>query len=155
MKGPILVALGVAAIGVAGCSSTPTDPTQIALAVQQKQQQAQLEAIKAVVDQAPSWYVTPPSDPGYMYGAGTATSGDLQFAIDKASLNAKRAVADQVNSKLSADQKDFLQESGSSYQAAATMQDERTVHNVVAEVDLEGYQVTERKVLPSGSGYRA
>ena len=115
MKGPILAALGLAAVGVAGCSSTPSDPRDIALAMQQKQQQAQLQAIKDVVDQAPSWYVSPPADTGYMYGSGTATSGDLQFAIDKALLNAKRAVADQVHSKLSADFGDYLQESGGSF----------------------------------------
>ncbi len=155
MKGPILAALGLAAVGVAGCSSTPTDPKEIALAMQQKQQQAQLQAIKDVVEQAPSWYVSPPADTGYMYGAGTATSGDLQFAIDKASLNAKRAVADQVHSRLSADMKDYLQESGGALQAAAAVQDERTVHNVVAEVDLQGYEVTQRKVVPAGNGYRA
>jgi hypothetical protein len=155
VKGPILAVIGLAAAGVAGCSSTPSDPKELALEMQQKQQEAQLQAIKEVVDQAPSWYVSPPSDSGYMFGAGTATSGDLQFAIDKASLNAKRAVADQVHSKLSADFKDYLEESGGSLAAAAAVHDERTVHNVVAEVDLQGYEVVQRKVVPSGSGYRA
>jgi len=155
VKGPILAAFGLAAVGVAGCSSTPTDPKEIALAMQQKQQEAQMQAIKDVVEQAPSWYVSPPSDTGYMYGAGTATSGDLQFAIDKASLNAKRAVADQVHSKLSADMKDYLEESGGSIAAPAAVHDERTVHNVVAEVDLQGYEVMQRKVVPAGGGYRA
>ncbi|HEY1719877.1 MAG TPA: hypothetical protein VGG27_01435 [Magnetospirillaceae bacterium] len=156
MKGPVLIALGLAAAGLGGCSSTPPfDPQKYALEMQQKQQEAQVQAAKDVVEQAPSWYASPPSDSSYMFGAGTATSGDLQFAIDKAALNAKRALADQVHGKLSADMKDYLEETGGSLQPVAAVHGERTTRDMISDVDLQGYEVTQRKVVASGTGYRA
>lgn len=156
MKSPVLVAFGLAAAGLAGCSSTPSsDPQKVAYEMQQKQQEAQVQAAKDVVEQTPPWYATPPSDTGYMYGVGTASSADLQFAIDKAALNAKRALADQVRGKLSADVKDYLEESGGSVQPISAVRGERTMHDVVTDVDLQGYEVSQRKVVASGTGYRA
>ena len=45
----------------------------MALIAAQKQQEAQTQYTKIAVEEAPPWYLMPPNDKGYVYGAGTAT----------------------------------------------------------------------------------
>ena len=63
-------------------------------------------------------------------------------------------VADQVHSKLSADLKDYLEESGGTALPQASLRRERVIRDVVAEVDL-GFEVVQRKVVAAGTGSRA
>lgn len=154
MKTLAFVGLGLAA-AVAGCASSMPSQQQMALMAAEKQQEAQTQMTKVAVEEAPPWYLMPPNDSGYVYGAGTAMSADMQFATDKAALTAKRMIADQVHSKLSADLKDYLEESGGTALPQASLRGERVIHDVVAEVDLMGYEVVQRKVVAAGSGFRA
>jgi hypothetical protein len=145
-------------LGLAGCGSSappPPDAQQFAAQAALKQQEMQAQAAKDVVEQTPPWYAAPPTDTANMYAVGTAVSSDMQFALDKASLNAKRALADQVRGKLSADMKDYLEESGGAIQPASAVRGERVVHDVVTDVDLNGYEVAQRKVIAAGTGFRA
>lgn len=150
--------LGLASLGLAGCGSSappPADAQQFAAQAAQQQQALQVQAAKDVVDQTPPWYAAPPTDAANMYAAGTAVSADMQFALDKAALNAKRALADQVRGKVSADMKDYLEESGGAIQPISAVRGERVVHSVVTDVDLNGYEVAQRKVIAAGTGFRA
>jgi hypothetical protein len=154
MKTYTFAGIGLA-VAVAGCSSSMPSQQEMALMAAQKQQEAQTQYTKIAVEEAPPWYLMPPNDKGYVYGAGTATSADMQFATDKAALTAKRMVADQVHSKLSADLKDYLEESGGAALPQASLRGERVIRDVVAEVDLVGFEVVQRKVVAAGTGFRA
>jgi hypothetical protein len=106
---------------------------------------------KTAAVEAPEWFVNPPKDSGFVYAAGSASSSDLQFSLDKAILNAKYQLADQVNGKLSGKQKDFISENG----GHALGTSERATSNVIADVALPGYQVVNRKVVPLETQYRS
>ncbi len=47
----------------------------------------------------PEWFLNPPADPSYFYGTATATSKDMQLAIDKATTDARAKVAQQIEMK--------------------------------------------------------
>lgn len=145
----------VGAVALAACASP--DPGSPAWTAQQaqKKEEARADAVKASVSEIPSWYATPPNDEFSIYAPGTATSSDLQFALDKAVLAAKRSLADRVNSKLSSKMKEFISESGASENAQVLTESERVTSNLITEVNLTGYAVTERKMIPSGNQYRA
>lgn len=144
---------GVASItlvlAVAACSGPP-EPGTPEYAVQQHE--FQVEKTRTAADQAPDWYINPPKTDGYIYAAGTATSSDLQFAVDKAILNAKYQLADQMNGKVSGKQKDFITETAGG-QASNTA--ERATSNIVADIALPAYQVTQRKVVPVDTQFRS
>lgn len=145
----------LAAVALAGCSS-PEPGTPAWTAEQaRKKEEARVEAVKDSVSDLPSWYGNPPSDDHSIYAPGTATSTDLQFALDKAILAAKRSLADRVNSKLSAKMKEFVSESGTGETAQVLNESERVTSNLITEVNMAGYAVTERKIIPSGGQYRA
>jgi len=144
-----LFALAGAAAILGGCSSRP-DPGTPAWAAMQRE-----ETAKGAVDDLPSWYLTPPDDKAAIYAAGTATSADLQLAVDKAVLGAKRSLADRVNSKISGKIKEYLAESGAGENTQIQHEFELSISNLITEVNLAGYNITEKKVATTGAQYRA
>jgi hypothetical protein len=144
------VAASVALIVSLAACSGPPKPGTPEYALQQHEFQA--EKTKTAADQAPDWYINPPKTEGYIYAAGTATSSDLQFAVDKAILNAKYQLADQMNGKVSGKQKSFISENASG-EASGTA--ERATSNIVADIALPAYQVMQRKVVPVDTQFRS
>lgn len=155
MKYLPVVGAVLGALSLAACASPePGSPAWTAQQAQKKEE-ARAEAVKEAVAEIPSWYGNPPNDEFSIYAPGTATSTDLQFALDKAILAAKRSLADRVNSRLSSKMKEFVSESGAGENAQVLNESERVTSNLITEVNLTGYAVTERKMIPSGNQYRA
>ncbi len=149
-----LTALGGLLVLAACAEAQPGTPAFTAAQEQHRQEQ-QADSVKDAVADLPSWYLTPPVDDVALYAPGTATSADLQFAVDKAVIGAKRALADRINSRLSSKLKEFLSESGAADDAKAMIESERVTNNLITEVNLSGYQITEKTVKPAGSQFRA
>jgi len=134
---------------LAACSGPPKPGTpEYAL----QQHEFQVEKTKTAADQAPDWYMDPPKGEGVIYATGTATSTDLQFAVDKAVLNAKYQLADQMAGKVSGKQKDFITETAGGQHSGTA---ERATSNVVADIALPAYQVVQRKVVPVDTQFRS
>lgn len=152
------IVMGVAAFTLGACASQPAPlPGSPAWTAQQEQkkQEDRIQNVKASVDDLPSWYASPPNDETSIYAPGTGASSDLQFAEDKAVLGAKRALADRINSKLSSKMKEFVSESGAGENAQVMAESERVTSNLITEVNLSGYTVTQKKYVPVGTQYRA
>ena len=148
--------LVLAGFVLAGCSSTPEPGSPAAyLASQQRQQEMRTATVAGTVEEAPSWYSSPPKDDTSLYGPGTATSVDLQLAIEKAVLAGKRDIADRLGGVVSAKLNEFMRESGSAEDAKAGTVTERVSKSVVTGVNLSGYSVTEKKSVALAGQYRA
>ncbi|HLN25435.1 MAG TPA: hypothetical protein VK558_15795 [Patescibacteria group bacterium] len=155
MNRPILCAAILGALSLAACASPEPGTPAYTAQQEQKKQEARTDAIKDSVSEMPSWFTSPPIDEFSIYAPGTSTSADLQFAEDKAVLSAKRALADRVNSRLSSKMKEFLAESGAGENAQVTAESERVTSNLITEVNMAGYNVTQKKFVPAGTQYRA
>jgi len=140
---------------LAACASPQPGTPAWTAQQEQNKQEARADAVKSAVDDLPSWYISQPTDEFSIYAAGTGTSSDLQFAEDKAVLGAKRALADRINSKLSSKMKEFLSESGAGENTQVQAESERVTNNLITEVNLSGYTVTQKKIIPAGQQYRA
>jgi shikimate kinase len=102
----------------------------------------------------PDWFMNVPKDPNFLYGAKTATSQDLQLALDKAATDARAEIARQVEIKVEGLQKRFQEETGTT--ADAQLLDQFTQANkTVVSTSLSGTQVTKQKELKDGSLWRA
>jgi hypothetical protein len=145
----------MSALALAACASPQPGTPAWTAQQEQKKQEARVEAVKASVDDLPSWFTNPPTDQYSIYAPGTATSSDLQFAEDKAILGAKRALADRINSKLSSKMKEFLSETGAGENTQVLAESERVTSNLITEVNLSGYNITEKKFVPAGQQYRS
>jgi hypothetical protein len=103
--------------------------------------------------QYPDWYVTgAESDDKGIYSVASEYSSDFQFSVDKSMLSAKRELAANFSSYISAMMKDFATESGDSVARADL---DRTTKMIVSRINLIGVQRTNFKVVHERNGYRA
>ena len=79
----------------------------------------------------PEWFLTPPEDPSYFYGVATATSKDMQLAIDKATTDARAKIAQQVEIKVQGLQKKFDEEVGTGENSTLLQQFTQATKTVV------------------------
>jgi hypothetical protein len=101
----------------------------------------------------PDWYVKgPKSDDSGIYAVASEYSSDFQFSVDKSMLSAKRELAANFSSYISAMMKDFASESGDSVARADL---DRTTKMIVSRINLIGVQRVNFKVVHERNGYRA
>ena len=140
-------------LALGACSKNP-DATQMlnTSSVEYKQ-----EKVEAATKTVPSWFTTLPTDEKSIYSVGTAQSPDLQLSIDMATLNAKYTLADRINGKLDAMMKTFVTRLGTDDDVSATTMSEveKVTKNVIASVDVAGYNPKEMEIYPTGTQFRA
>ncbi|MBI3791111.1 MAG: hypothetical protein HY275_09570 [Gemmatimonadetes bacterium] len=112
------------------------------------------EPNRGVLRQAPGWYLAPPRDADYLLSASTATSRDLQVAIDKARLAARAELATQMEAKLEGLGKRFAEE-GSEPLASALMQQYSATSKAIVSTVLTGSRPRQQQVDTEGEIYRA
>jgi len=145
----------ILAIAVAGCATPEPGSPEAVYQEQQEKKEAHKEAVKQSIEEAPDWFINPPQDAKSVYSSGTSTSPDLQLALDKAILSAKRSLADRINGLLSSKMKEFVAETGGGEDKEVISEVERVTTNLITEVNVAGYQQKDAKVLTQGEKYRA
>ena len=147
--------LGVvgAVFALGACSANP-DATKLmnTASIEYKQ-----EKVEAAVSTVPDWFTKLPTDEKAIYSVGTAQSPDMQLSVDMATLNAKYTLADRINGKLDGMMKTFMTRLGTDDDVSATTMSEveKVVKNVIASVDVAGYNPKEIEVHPTGTQFRA
>lgn len=104
--------------------------------------------------QYPVWYVESTNEDNALYGVATEYSRDMQFAVDKSMMSAKRELASNFSSHTSSMMKDYAAEAGE-LNNDVLREINRTTKLLVAEVNLIGVQRTNFKVVREKDGYRA
>ena len=132
----------LAAVTLAGCRGAPPKPDL-----------APMPDIK-VVRSAPAWYLKAPVDADYVLVPATATSRDLQVAIDKAQLAARAGIATQMEAKLEVLGKRFSEESGAS-PTSELIQSYSAATKVVVSSVLNGSRPRDQQIVREGDIYRA
>ena len=140
-------------VGLGACAKNP-DPTKMVNTPMVKYKTAK---VKAAVSQVPSWYEKLPNKENVIYSVGSSSSPDLQLSVDLATLNAKYTLADRINGKVDGMMKSFMSRLGQDNDVTASTITEvdKVVKNVIASVDVAGYNPTKVKVYPNGTQYRA
>ena len=100
----------------------------------------------------PAWYTEKQSGDA-IYAVASESSKDFQLAVDKATMSAKRELASNFSSHISAMMKDFTTEMGAD--SAVVRELDRTTKLVINKVNLIGVQRTNFKVQHEDGGYRA
>lgn len=110
------------------------------------------------IDEAPEWYLQPPSEEDMLLTTATAESRSMQIAIDKAKTNARGDIAQQLQTQLDELERQFsedLSQSDQGEEQSQTMEQFTQVTEAVASETLVGSQVRERKLRARGDRYRA
>ena len=99
----------------------------------------------------PGWYTNPPEDPNHVFSAQSATSQQMQGAVDKATTGGRAELASNLETQVEAMNKSFTEEV-SDEMREQFVQTQRTVTSRV----LQGTTAAKKKVMQEENGtYRA
>ena len=103
---------------------------------------------------APGWYKDPPRDDDRLIGVATATSRDLQTAIDKAKQDGRVEIARQLDLRVAGLSKRFVEETGLNEDAELLGMFSQVSKTVVSD-SLSGTRQTKQEIDREGGTYRA
>ena len=114
-----------------------------------------------LLNKVPQWYIDAQIDDGlilnrdadkFIYAVGQGTSPDLQLAIEKATLVAKAALADQLQGEMNQRSELYITEIGSNTNKEVASKIESTIVNVIAKTMVQGYETWEKAVYETPHG---
>jgi len=111
-------------------------------------------ASKATLRAMPRWFTSPPKDDKFLFAPATATSLDLQIALNKAEAEGRLQLGQQLEVKYSALTRRFAEETGAGAGAQLLQEYEQTYKAVVSQV-LVGTVPKEKKFEVEDGVYRA
>ena len=114
-----------------------------------------------LLNEVPQWYIDAQIDDGlilnrdadkFIYALGQGTSPYLQLAIEKATLIAKAALADQLQGEMNQRSELYITEIGSNTNKEVASKIESTIVNVIAKTMVQGYETWEKAVYETPVG---
>jgi hypothetical protein len=151
MNAKLLATVSMVALTLGACSAN--QPKSM---VDTPEIQYKTAKVAAAVSIVPSWYKEMPEKKGSIFTVGTATAPDLQLSVDIATLNGKVVLADRINGKLKAMTKSWIAKFGQSDVDSRVMSEiEKVAKNVIANVDVAGYNPIKVDVTAAGTQFRA
>ena len=127
--------------------SCATDPKILA-------EKQKVKIVSTSMKEQPKWFKKLPKSKKFLYAKGTAVSGDMQISIDKATLLARRSLAEKIDSNISSKSKLFVKEVGMEELGELYTEFERVIISSVKEANTVGFNEYKSKTLAVGSKYR-
>jgi len=127
--------------------SCATDPKILA-------EKQKTEIAKKAIKETPKWFKKLPKSKKFLYAKGTQISSDMQMSIDKATLAAKRSLAEKLESTISSKTKSFAKEVGMGELTELYIELEQVTINTVKEANIVGFNEYKSKTIATGSKYR-
>jgi len=109
---------------------------------------------KKTLKEVPKWFENLPKSKKILYAKGTAVSQDMQTSMDKATIAAKRNLADKLDSYISSKTKLFLKEVGTGEISDIYNEMEQATINTIKEAHIIGFDEYKSKTIEIGSNYR-
>lgn len=102
----------------------------------------------------PKWFINVPVEEGKLFASTTATSRDMQLAIDKAITDARAEIAASAEARVESIQEDFSEEIGRD-EMSTYLTSFSSATRIVTEMTLRGSVVLERSVQEDAGVWRA
>lgn len=115
---------------------------------------SKVELPKTDQGDVPEWFLNPPSDPDFLFGAKTETSMDMQMAIDKAVTAARADISRQLEVKMEAMEKQFKEEVGTGENTTFLSQFTQATKSITSQT-LTGSKIKQQKIVNDGTKKRA
>jgi hypothetical protein len=101
-----------------------------------------------MIEEIPSWYAEKKGNKGvlnqkdkfYVYGVGTATSPDLQLAMEKAKIIAKADIADVLQGEINGKSQTYIEEVGQDMAKTTVTETNNTIINIIKNTQVQGYE---------------
>ena len=134
-------------------SPKPGSP-EAAIKIAQEAKEEKEEAVEQIVSDIPDWCLNIPSSNSALYACGSGNSSNLNMSRTRANLDAKRQLADMIDSEISSRMEDFLSSVGTGSNEQIKQQSEIITKNVTIEAKLAGYKQVQAEAQNIGSKYQ-
>ena len=104
------------------------------------------EASKSIIKGAPKWYLDTPIKEGYIVVPSSATSQDMQLAVNKATLDAANTLASMIKSDMNALLKRVREEIGTD-DDSSLVDTFSQVQEQVVSTSLDNYILSKKQIL--------
>ena len=154
MKKTFTVSALASLLALQGCTGPkPGSPEAKALVAQEMQEQ-KAKAVDDAVSDIPSWCIELPKSNVAIYSCGVGDSSQLNLARSRALLDAKRQIADQIDSEISSLMDDFMDTIGTDAGEQVRRETQVVTRNVIANAKLSGYVQKETETQNIGTKYQ-
>lgn len=134
------VAAGIV-MTLAGCSSLNSTTT--------------IEKVDPNAAQVPEWYLVPGEDSeSVVFASATSVSDDMEFAIAKASHQARVILAEKIASTATESMKQFKSDNAKGGTSLSTQTTEMVTKSEFNDVNVSGYRIIQKKVYREDDMYR-
>ena len=128
------------AFALAACQTVePGSPEATAIAIKEAKEET-VTTNQQIVNDIPDWCLNVPTSTFALYRCGIGESINLNMARNRATLDAKRGLADSIDSQISSRMEDFLDATGTSDNEQVRQRSEIVTKNVTVEAQLVGYK---------------
>ena len=128
------------AFALAACQSVePGSPEATAIAIKEAKEET-VTTNQQVIRDIPDWCLNLPTSNLALYRCGIGESSNQNMARNRATLDAKRGLADSIDSQISSRMEDFLDATGTSDNEQVRKRSEVVTKNVTIEAQLVGYK---------------
>ena len=110
--------------------------------------------VEDTVDDIPDWCLNVPISDFALSACGAGESASMNMARNRAILDAKRQLADSINSEISSRMEDFLKSTGMSSNEEVKQASEIVTKNTTIQAKLTGYKQTNTKAFSRGNKYQ-
>ena len=128
------------------CAPKPGTP-EAALKIKQEAIKTQEKKIDKTVSSIPKWCLNPTLSDLALSACGSGESSNMNMARNRAILDAKRLLADSIDSEISSRMEDFLKSTGTSLNELVKQASEIVTKNTTVEAKLVGYKQVKTKAV--------
>ena len=136
------------------CSTIPKPGSpEAAIKIAKEVKEEKEDAVEQIVGDIPDWCLSIPSSNFARLACGSGNSTNLNMARSRATLDAKRQLADMIDSEISSNMNDYLSSLGTASEQTKR-QSEIVTKNVTIEAKLTGYKQLQIEAQNIGSKYQ-
>lgn len=128
------------ALFLAACQTVETGSPEATADADDAAKSENITPNQQVVNDIPDWCLNLPASETALYRCGIGESSSLNMARNRATLDAKRALADSIDSQISSRMEDFLDATGTGDNEQIRQRSEIVTKNVTVEAELIGYK---------------
>ena len=147
------IALITTIISINACAPKPGTP-EAALKIKKEAIEQQQKKVDKTVSNVPKWCLKLPKSNYALYRCGFGESTNMNMSRNRAILDAKRLLADSIDSEISSRMDDFLKSTGLSSNEQVKQASEIVTKNTTVEAKLVGYKQTNTAVISMDGKYQ-
>ena len=132
-------------IFISSCAPKPGTP-ESKLYLQKEKSKAQSEKVDKTISEIPDWCIDMKQTNLSLVACGSGVSSNLNMAMNRAILDAKRQLADTINSEISSNMDDYLKSTGTSGNEQVKQASELVTKNTIIQAKLIGYKQVKKQV---------